>query len=791
MNLPGEGEPMRSDRICVLVASLVLALAAVAGTASAATVTGISPAYGAGGTTGTYYVYGSGFLDGAEVAIDDLNAGHGWVYATDEVTESPGRIRCTLTIPAGTAPAVYDVDVRNPGDTAWAWAADSFTVLGTLGVYEIIPREAALGTTVRAGIFATGLADGARVTVFLPGFGSLGAVEGTDYAYDGSTHMSCTLALPASLTPGVYSVSVQNPGMETWVTTANLFTVLDALTVTGTSPTSAEQGQTVTLHLYGTGFHGTGFVPGSGINVSISSVENAVHATDVNLVGPTEISCTLAIPSTLLAGSYHVLVANAGMLQEQDTGATFTVKALPRATGISPSVAACGTTVTADLYGTGFADGIDILFLPAEGVGVWIPQLLVTDVTVLSPEHVRCSIEITPEAPICGYAIELQNPGSTVHSRSDHALFTVLDPLTVARITPSAGARGTTIRADVDGTGFVDGAKIALDLPGHGPVGEVDGTDYTYTGSTRIGCTLRLDGRLLPGSYSVMVQNPGMSDWASNAGEFALLDPLNVTGISPNAAVQGETVAVDLYGTGFVQGTGLAVSIASPTGGTVSATGVTYAGPTHIACTLAIPPGQAPGNYAVLVANPGMSQPKSTGTTFGIHTAVAVSGISPSVGRAGASSAVTVSGTGFGAGAQVRLTGGGTSIDATGEATNGAGTEIACTLAIPADAFLGSYEVAVQNSGTSSWYAAADAFTVIAAPASVVRVPGGAGVPTDTNGDGIYDDVNGNGRADFADVVLYFNQMSWISANEPVAAFDCNGNGRIDFADVVWLFGHL
>ena len=51
--------------------------------------------------------------------------------------------------------------------------------------------------------------------------------------------------------------------------------------------------------------------------------------------------------------------------------------------------------------------------------------------------------------------------------------------------------------------------------------------------------------------------------------------------------------------------------------------------------------------------------------------------------------------------------------------------------------------------------------------------------------------MNGNGRRDFADVVLYFNQMTWIAANEPVECFDCNGNGRIDFADVVWLFNHL
>jgi len=121
----------------------------------------------------------------------------------------------------------------------------------------------------------------------------------------------------------------------------------------------------------------------------------------------------------------------------------------------------------------------------------------------------------------------------------------------------------------------------------------------------------------------------------------------------------------------------------------------------------------------------------------------------------------------------------------------------------------GNYWAAPDGSGFSEAHADADgdgfcddAYTALpgvvdylplalpAAP-SVATVPGGAAVPTDHDGDGLYDDVNGNGRADFADVVLYFNTMSWIAANEPLAAFDCNGNARIDFADVVWLFNHL
>ncbi len=75
--------------------------------------------------------------------------------------------------------------------------------------------------------------------------------------------------------------------------------------------------------------------------------------------------------------------------------------------------------------------------------------------------------------------------------------------------------------------------------------------------------------------------------------------------------------------------------------------------------------------------------------------------------------------------------------------------------------------------------------------ADPVIIPGGVGVPRDIDDDGTIDDVNGNGRRDFADVVLYFNQMTWIAGNEPLSLFDINKNGRIDFADAVALFNSL
>jgi PKD repeat protein len=70
-------------------------------------------------------------------------------------------------------------------------------------------------------------------------------------------------------------------------------------------------------------------------------------------------------------------------------------------------------------------------------------------------------------------------------------------------------------------------------------------------------------------------------------------------------------------------------------------------------------------------------------------------------------------------------------------------------------------------------------------------IPGGQNVPSDPDGDGRYEDLDGNGVTDFSDVVLFFNQMDWISEDEPAGLFDFNQNGRVDFDDVIRVFGML
>jgi len=74
---------------------------------------------------------------------------------------------------------------------------------------------------------------------------------------------------------------------------------------------------------------------------------------------------------------------------------------------------------------------------------------------------------------------------------------------------------------------------------------------------------------------------------------------------------------------------------------------------------------------------------------------------------------------------------------------------------------------------------------------SIATLPGQTSPPTDPDNDGLYEDMSGNGKAGYTDVVLFFKNIEWIKANEPIAAFDFNGSGGIGFQDIVVLFKEL
>ena len=178
---------------------------------------------------------------------------------------------------------------------------------------------------------------------------------------------------------------------------------------------------------------------------------------------------------------------------------------------------------------------------------------------------------------------------------------------------------------------------------------------------------------------------------------------------------------------------------------------------------------------------------------LGLRAPVSIAAIAPDTGVQGATVEITeIVGTGFQAGVTVELRRTGHADIPATDVVVVSLANITCRLALPPSAAPGAWDVVVTDpDGPSATLAGGFVVTPREPAATVVRVPSGGGLPIDADGDGLYGDVNGNGRADFADVVLFFNQMSWIEANEPVTAFDFSGNGRIDFADVIALFNAL
>jgi PKD repeat protein len=105
-------------------------------------------------------------------------------------------------------------------------------------------------------------------------------------------------------------------------------------------------------------------------------------------------------------------------------------------------------------------------------------------------------------------------------------------------------------------------------------------------------------------------------------------------------------------------------------------------------------------------------------------------------------------------------------------------------------ALAGTYDVtlAVANSGGSDSEIKDDFITV---SSSILTIPGQANQPTDPDHDGKYEDLSGSGDTDFPDVQLYFQNMDWIAANEPVDYFDYSNSGTIDFPDIQLLFAEV
>ena len=208
---------------------------------------------------------------------------------------------------------------------------------------------------------------------------------------------------------------------------------------------------------------------------------------------------------------------------------------------------------------------------------------------------------------------------------------------TVSSISPNSGTTSGGTAVTITGIGFQAGATVRL--------GGTAATNVTVVSGTSITATTAATAA---GSVDVVVTNSDTQSGKLTQGfTYILPNPKpTVTSISPNSGPASGGTAVSITGTGFLAGATVRL------GGT-AATGVTVVSSTSITATTAA---KAAGTVDVVVTN----SDTQSGTLTQGFTYVAsptVSAISPSSGSANGGTAVSITGTGFQAGATVSLGG--------------------------------------------------------------------------------------------------------------------------------------
>ncbi|MGC2182388.1 MAG: IPT/TIG domain-containing protein, partial [Terriglobales bacterium] len=335
----------------------------------------------------------------------------------------------------------------------------------------------------------------------------------------------------------------------------------------------------------------------------------------------------------------------------------------PTVTSISPTsgTTAGGTAVT--ITGTGFLTGATVSLGGTAATGVTVVNS--TTITATTAAHAvgRVNVVVT-------------NSDGQAGTLTSGYTYVVINPApTVTSISPTSGTTSGGTAVNISGTGFLSGATVS--------VGGTTATGVTVVNSTTITATTAAHAA---GAVSVVVTNTdGKSGTLTTGYTYVVINPApTVTSISPASGTTAGGTAVSITGTGFLAGAMVKL------GGT-AASGVTVVNSTTISATA---PAHAAGAVSVIVTN----TDSQSGTLAGGYTytnpAPSLASVAPNSGTANGGTPFTITGTGFLAGATVKL--GGTA--ATGVAVVNSTTITATTPAHSA----GAVDVVVTNTDAQS-----------------------------------------------------------------------------------------
>ena len=451
---------------------------------------------------------------------------------------------------------------------------------------------------------------------------------------------------------------------------------------------------------------GTDFVPGTNVDFGGSACTNVAVVTPfpVNFLVnvffriPAQITCTTPAH---VAGAVDVTITNPDG-QTVTLPGSFTYQGPPTVATIAPVAGALagGTNVT--ITGADFVAGATV---DLGGSACNITNLVANRIDCTTTAHVAGAVDVT-----------VTNPDG--QSGALASIYTYQEAPTVTTHFPIAGALGGGTPVTIVGTGFLAGATVDFGGSACGGV--------TVNSATELTCTTTGHGA---GAVDVTVTNADNQAGTLNASYTYQAGP-TVNAVAPNAGPLAGGTNITIQGTDFA-----VAGITTVDFGITACANVIVNNANQITCD--IPAGV--GAEDVTVVNPdGQSGTLSPGYTY--QVAPAVTSITPNGGTPLGGNAVTITGTGFVAGAGVDFGG-----NACGPVVVNSSTEITCT--VPAGV-LGAVDVTVTNADNQAGTLNAS-YTYQNAP--TINAVNGVCTHRGTSGGGKQYHYNGNKFSHFRD----------------------------------------
>ena len=502
---------------------------------------------------------------------------------------------------------------------------------------------------------------------------TLGSVEATDVTVVSANTLTATAPARAV---GAVDVAVIHPDGQSAVL-AKGFTYLAPPTISSVTPDEGESngGQRVTIS--GSGFR-------TGVKVRFGGTE----AAGVSVLGDTSLSAFTPVHAP---GIVDVEVENAdGQSATRGGGFTYIASSGPYLASVSPNTGMSSGGESFTLRGGYFAPGATVRMGGASATSVTVVDS--STLTGRTPAHAPGTVDVV-----------VRNPDGQTATLGSSFTYSLSPAPVVTGLGPSEGTSNGGTRIFLTGRYFVPGITVH--------VGGVPATEVYVNDATSLAATTLAHA---PGTVDVVVRNPdGQTGTLENGFTYVAAPAPSVSGISPGSGPSTGGTRVTLTGSHFAPGATVVI-------GGASATEVTWEASHSLTATTSA---RAAGTVDVVVRNPDGQQDTLPGAyTYEPAPAPTLAAINPGRGPATGGTRVTLTGAHFAPGAQVLLG----DVAAMAVSVTSA-TSLSATT--PAHA-PGNVHVVVRNADGQG-AALAGAFTFdVPPPPTVVSVAPGSGIST-------------------------------------------------------------